>query len=554
MVLRAQVAGLTALTSVSLRLHDSIDPGEVLRLAGTAVSSMVHCRLVGAYLGTEGWQVRADEPADAELRADIEAQLAVLGRAGGPVAVGQEAWGYALPLRSVGGHLGFLVVSAAAEPLPAEQFLLRMLAQQTGIALANVRSHVEQQHGAAELVDMNDRLAKTVAALERRAAIHDYLTAVAVAEQGQAGIAEALHQLTGFAVAIEDRYGNLRAWAGPNCPDPYPKDSPDRRARLMRRVLDATGAIRHGDRLVVATPPHKDIVGVVAIVDSDATAGDEVRKAIEYAGKVLAMELIRLSAIADTELRLRRDLVDELLDGTPDEASVLSRAENLGYDLERPHRVIVIECQPDTHGDSLFHAVRRAARDGGVGTLLTVRRESVVLLADTDRPWETFRSAVGRELGGGQCRVGVGSLCDRLTQLPRSHREAVVALRLQTFSGGGDQTTVFDEVGVYRLLAGVGDLEEVQRFVRAWLGKLLDYDAEREASNLVKTLGQYLDEGGSYGDTCRALAVHRNTLKYRLHRIREISGHDLSSPDQRFHLQLAVRAWRTLQAMRDVTA
>jgi DNA-binding PucR family transcriptional regulator len=234
--------------------------------------------------------------------------------------------------------------------------------------------------------------------------------------------------------------------------------------------------------------------------------------------------------------------------------SALARAENLGYDLERPHRVIVIECRPDTRDpDELFHAVRRAARDGGVGTLLAVRRGSVVLLADTERPWETFRSAVGRELRGGRCRVGVGSLCDRLTELPRSHREAVLALRLQAFSGGDEQTTVFDEVGVYRLLAGVEDLEQVVRFVRAWLGELLDYDAHREASDLVTTLGQYLDSGGSYGDTCRVLAVHRSTLKYRLQRIREISGHDLHSPEAKFNLALAVRAWRTLQAMRQLT-
>jgi sugar diacid utilization regulator len=562
--LREQVAGLNALTTVSMRLHDGVDTHEILRLAGTAVPSLVDCRLVGAHLGAEGWHLgpgrrghsrplSSDEPADAELRAEIEAQLAVLGPAGGAIAVGHEEWGYAFPLRSAGGHFGFLVVSAGAEPLPAEQFLLRMLAQQSGIALANARSQFEQRSRAAELVEINDRLADTVAALERRAVIHHCLTAVAVAEQGQVGIAEALHELSGFAVAIEDRYGNLRAWAGPNCPDPYPKESPDRRAMLMRRALDATGAIRHGGRLVVATRAHDDVVGVVAIMDPDEAAGDEVRDAVQYAGTVLAMELVRLSAIAETELRLRRDLVDELLAGTADEASALARAESLGYDLERPHRVIVVEGRPDTHDESLFHAVRRAARDAGVGTLLAVHRGSVVLLADTDRPWETFRSAVGRELRGGRCRVGVGSLCDRLTELPRSHREAVFALRLQTFSGGGDQTTVFEEVGVYRLLAGVGDLEEVERFVRAWLGELLDYDADREASDLVTTLGRYLDSGGNYGDTCRGLAVHRNTLKYRLHRIREISGHDLNSPEERFHLQLAVRAWRTMQAMRDVT-
>jgi len=37
--------------------------------------------------------------------------------------------------------------------------------------------------------------------------------------------------------------------------------------------------------------------------------------------------------------------------------------------------------------------------------------------------------------------------------------------------------------------------------------------------------------------------VHRSTLKYRLNRIRQVSGYDLSLPDNQFNLQLATRAW-----------
>jgi DNA-binding PucR family transcriptional regulator len=65
------------------------------------------------------------------------------------------------------------------------------------------------------------------------------------------------------------------------------------------------------------------------------------------------------------------------------------------------------------------------------------------------------------------------------------------------------------------------------------------------------TLSQYLDCGGNYDATARALSVHRSTLKYRLRRIREVSGHDLSVPDTQFNLHIAARAWRTVQALRE---
>jgi DNA-binding PucR family transcriptional regulator len=100
------------------------------------------------------------------------------------------------------------------------------------------------------------------------------------------------------------------------------------------------------------------------------------------------------------------------------------------------------------------------------------------------------------------------------------------------------------------LLSGLDDLDDIERFASSWLGDLIDYDAKKEASELVTTLGEYLDRGGSYDATAQALSVHRSTLKYRLQRIREISGHDLSSPETQFNLQLALRAWRTLRILR----
>ncbi|HEY2191530.1 MAG TPA: helix-turn-helix domain-containing protein, partial [Actinomycetospora sp.] len=70
---------------------------------------------------------------------------------------------------------------------------------------------------------------------------------------------------------------------------------------------------------------------------------------------------------------------------------------------------------------------------------------------------------------------------------------------------------------------------------------LLAYDRERHA-DLVRTLGAYLDHGGNYDDTAAALHIHRSTLRYRLQRIRELSGHDLTHPDTRLNLHVAVRA------------
>lgn len=75
----------------------------------------------------------------------------------------------------------------------------------------------------------------------------------------------------------------------------------------------------------------------------------------------------------------------------------------------------------------------------------------------------------------------------------------------------------------------------------------MSYD-DGDGTDLVPTLATYLDLGGRYVDTARALSVHRNTLRYRLDRITEISGHDLADVDTKLNLHLALRAWRLRRA------
>ena len=526
-------------------MTESGDERNILDLATTSIPSLARCHLFGAHLDGSHWMATGGRCSEAAVRADLEVQMAVLSSAGGAVAVVGETWGWAFPLRSLEGHFGYLVVTADEEPSADEQFVLRVLAQQTGMALANARHHARERAFSRELGTANETLASTVSALEATMAIHERLTHVAVAGEGREAIAQAVHELTGCSVAVEDRYGNLRAWAGPGRPDPYPKASPAHRAQLLQRAAEKRGPVRDGDRLLALASPREDVLGVLALIDPEHKASGQTQVALEHGATVLAMELARLHSLAETETRLRRDLVDDLLAGIDDE-SAFARALLLGYDLERPHRVVVVDAED--RKAALFQAVRRAARDTGTGTLLGGRAGHVVVLSDAEPPWEAFRQAVVAELRGGHCRVGVGGRTASPADIPRSWREASFALRMQQSVRAPDQASVFDDFGVFRLLVGVENLEGVERFVEEQLGPLLEYDAHK-GSELVVTLGTYFESGRSYDLAIKSLNVHRSTLKYRLQRIREISGHDLTDAGDNFSLQLATRAWRTLQAL-----
>ena len=159
-----------------------------------------------------------------------------------------------------------------------------------------------------------------------------------------------------------------------------------------------------------------------------------------------------------------------------------------------------------------------------------------------DLRWRDLHDAIATELHTPRLALGVGGFCTDSTGLPRSHQQASRALAARQGSGELYGVTVYDQVGLHRiLLSSTEARDETAVFVREWLGHLMDYDAER-GSDLVATLAAFLDHGGNYDATASAVVIHRSTLRYRLQRIQEISGHVLADIDTRLHLHIATRA------------
>jgi DNA-binding PucR family transcriptional regulator len=121
------------------------------------------------------------------------------------------------------------------------------------------------------------------------------------------------------------------------------------------------------------------------------------------------------------------------------------------------------------------------------------------------------------------------------------------ALGIREESASPHGATSFDALGLYRILDVRHNRATVENFLRQWLGPLLDYD-DQHHSQLVRTLFEYLEHGGHYDNAAAALVIHRSTLRYRLTRIREVAGLDLTDVDTRLNLQVATRAWQLLRS------
>ena len=539
---RGQLSALRSLLVLAMVLTQQDSQAAILNMVANAVESLGRCQLKGIYFDGRG-QVTPVPGGGTATVSPLPAELATAGlpSGGSQVELADLPWGWAYSLASPHGPAGYLIVGAAEPPAESERFLLRVLVQQAAVALANAHLHLLEREQAEELRAAN-------LALRQGIEIHDRLTRVALAGEGQDGIVRAVYELTGRAAAIEDQFGNLRAWAGPDQPGTYPRAESRQREGMLTRAMAAGRPVRDGDRLVSVAVLDGDPLGVLVLRDPNGTAGDSERMAIEHATTVLTIELARLQSLIETTTRLRTNLVLELVEGA-DRTRIMNRAQVLGYDLGLPHRVVLVDGNAADEIDTFFHAVSRAAKAVGIGPLLAPRLHDVIVLAGARVPWDQFRMHVVAELHGGRSRIGVGGQCQEVEDFPRSYREAELAMSMQKASGGPGQITLYDDLGVYKVLASADDTSSMERFVDEWLAQLIEYDSAH-GTQLVLTLSEYLECGGNYDASARALSVHRSTLKYRLSRIRQVSGHDLSLPDNQFNLQLATRAWRTLQALR----
>ena len=97
----------------------------------------------------------------------------------------------------------------------------------------------------------------------------------------------------------------------------------------------------------------------------------------------------------------------------------------------------------------------------------------------------------------------------------------------------------------YRLLGNLPNLPDARGQARALLEPVLDGRPAAIEERLA-TLRAVLDHGGP-GEAAVALGVHRNTIGYRLDRIREQTGWDLDDPDLRLALGVALRIVQSAQ-------
>jgi len=259
-----------------------------------------------------------------------------------------------------------------------------------------------------------------------------------------------------------------------------------------------------------------------------------------------------------------------------DRVDLIARGKELGVDLERGGSVVVARAHPLAPADDdwrrrMLAAAERAGRAARPGTLATlpghddrhpgdappeghasVKEHEVVLLVPGADEGATRRvaDAVLRELetglSGFSFAIGRSRVALDPADLHRAGSEALLAANVAE-GDGSHAVLAFEETGAYRLLLRTmtDDPGVLHGFYAETLEPLVAYDEQYETP-LVRTLEAFLESDGNVANTAQRLFTHRHTIRYRLERVRELTGLDMGSSDGREKLSLGLKAMRVL--------
>lgn len=371
--------------------------------------------------------------------------------------------------------------------------------------------------------------------LKRTVTIQNYLLESLADDRPDASLVRRLAELLRSTVVLYDRAGNVVASSGVG---------PTQIVRTeIRTHPDESRRFTVGRWHVLTEPISTGPVSHTLAIASRRPAVSEAlaAPAMEAAGRLLTT-ILRSRDAGLVEDRLRRtELLRMLLDADHgDPRTVWDRLELYGFQRAEPLRLLVVDdlrrtpdgARPLSGSERLEHAtaVQKAADDSGLRLLLAGHDQQLVGVVDA--PWSRLEPWLARLPA--TFRIGVSEPFRDLDQararLHEAERALLAAARAEL------RYRRFEDVGLVDWLVAGRAPEAVTAKARWMLEPL------RDKAALLAALTAYFDAGCDIQRTARRLALHPNSVRYRLRRVEELLDRDLRAPIDIAELHLCLQA------------
>ena len=291
---------------------------------------------------------------------------------------------------------------------------------------------------------------------------------------------------------------------------------------------------------------------------------------IENACTVCALEIMRFRASTEIERRFRNSLIEDLISGNFGSHQVMiRRAESFGWDLARPQVLLNIDfdgferyyIEQSGYDDIAIRAIKdrflqiveSIPKAGNRRLLGADKSDSMIVLLSYDKDVdpeevqenathvaECIRNEVESRLAPLTVSVGISRIARTLRDIPDAYTQATQAMALGRRVFGPNTSTNFDDLGVFRVICDGPGTDEQRMFHDEWILPIVEYDHQRK-TELVHTLRTYFQCNMNALESARSLFIHENTLRYRLNKIEQIIGKELSSGETALNLWTALK-------------
>lgn len=369
----------------------------------------------------------------------------------------------------------------------------------------------------ATLLEQSQRLMRT-------ARIYDALRRTTAGDVGRSRMADALTKELRCSVFVCDRVTGDAYHPG----GPYPPDAVRDTVRAASQGTLAAGArsilTPSGVEVLVGeVPTHEH--AVLAVIREGGVALDGVL--IQHAATVVALELSQTHLALEHTRRSGAELTAQLIDGRVDLRA--GRRQLLSARLDPASSAFVsVTCDAEGRLRDLHVALWRRRIPHVVAFRSGVAH---AVVPDTDDALAAIAGALGPTV-----RIGASRAMKTVGRSADAAREATWSLG--TAQRTGDAVVRY---GTATSWLGMGGVEDAQALVERWLGPLVEHDAAHRAG-LVETLETFLANQRSWQRTAEAMNVHRQTVLYRIHKVEELTGAQLSDTADIAQLWLALRS------------
>jgi purine catabolism regulator len=390
-------------------------------------------------------------------------------------------------------------------------------------------------------------------ALQRGTAVHRRLERLVLAERGLGELLTALADAIGASVVVLDGRGETLAG------EPGGALAPETLERLRDEVHERTLALgRSGetsDGIEIASEQPAGDVLVLPVATHGRGApqawlvaarhdgiGDYERLILQHGATVVALELMRQRAMRETERRLAGDVLAEAVGGSLGERETGVRLAPFG--VGERSALMVFQCDDFNGAERDLEALLVEA---GVAALVAVRGELVCAVVDVSDNGDQDPIALAARLRDGLQRThgAVRAATSRVGPSGRvrhAFHEARCALEATALANGSaPDVASYRDLGAFQLLLALQDDEALRLYCDSVLAPLLA-GGEEYGDELTRSVEVFIECGGQWERAARELYCHRHTLRYRIRRVEELTGRDLSSARDRTEFWLALRA------------